>query len=93
MPMGYPLTDDLKNLQQQVADFALRYIATRKGLSSSTSFPLDLWKEFGGSGMLGIGTPKEFGGKGLGYTGIMYSGQGTCKARLLPRDHPVLAHS
>jgi acyl-CoA dehydrogenase len=73
--MGHPPTDDLKNLQQQVADFALRYIATRTGLSSGTSFPLDLWKEFGGSGMLGIGTPKEFGGKGLGYTGICAAGR------------------
>jgi acyl-CoA dehydrogenase len=75
MPMGYAPTDDLKNLQQQAADFALRSIATRKGLSSHTSFPLDLWKEFGGSGMLGIGTPKEFGGKGLGYTGICAAGR------------------
>lgn len=75
MPMGYDPTDDLKNLQQQAADFALRSIATRKGLSSHTSFPLDLWKEFGGSGMLGIGTPKEFGGKGLGYTGICAAGR------------------
>ena len=75
MPMGYDPTDDLKNLQQQAADFALRSIATRKGLSSHTSFPLDLWKEFGGSGMLGIGTPKEFGGKGLGYTAICAAGR------------------
>jgi acyl-CoA dehydrogenase len=75
MPVGYAPTDDLKDLQQQVADFALRYIATRKGLSSSTSFPLDLWKEFGSSGMLGIGTPKEFTGKGLGYAGICAAGR------------------
>jgi alkylation response protein AidB-like acyl-CoA dehydrogenase len=75
MPMGHTPTDDLKNLQQQAADFALRSIATRKGLSSHTSFPLNLWKEFGGSGMLGIGTPKEFTGKGLGYTGICAAGR------------------
>jgi acyl-CoA dehydrogenase len=73
--MGYDPTDDLKNLQQQAADFALRSIATRKGLSSHTSFPLDLWKEFSGSGLLGIGTPKEFGGRGLGYTGICTAGR------------------
>ena len=53
----------------------MRSIATRAGLSSSTSFPLDLWKEFGDSGMLGIGTPKEFGGKGLGYSGINTAGR------------------
>jgi alkylation response protein AidB-like acyl-CoA dehydrogenase len=75
MPMGYPPTDDMKDLQQQVADFAKQNIAIRKALSSDTSFPLDLWKDFGGSGMLGIGTPKEFGGKGLGYTGICAAGR------------------
>jgi alkylation response protein AidB-like acyl-CoA dehydrogenase len=73
--MGYSRTDDMKNLQQQVADFAKQNIATRKALSSDTSFPLDLWKDLGGSGMLGIGTPKEFGGKGLGYTGICAAGR------------------
>jgi alkylation response protein AidB-like acyl-CoA dehydrogenase len=75
MPMVYPLTDDLKKLQRQAADFALRNIALRNGLSSSTSFPVDLWKELGGSGMFGIGTPTEFGGKGLGYTGICTAGR------------------
>ena len=75
MSMRHAQADDLKGLQQQVADFALRYIAARAGLSSSTSFPLDLWKELGDSGMLGIGTPKEFGGKGLGYSGINIAGR------------------
>ena len=75
MPMRYAPTDNLKDLQQQAADFALRYIAPRTELSSSTFFPLDLWKEFCGSGMLGTGTPKEFGGKGLGYIGICAAGR------------------
>jgi acyl-CoA dehydrogenase len=75
MPMGCTLRDELNNLRQLAQDFAAQNIAGRSELSSNTLFPMDLWRSLGRSGLLGISTPKDFGGQGLGYKGISVAGR------------------
>jgi len=73
--MGCTLKDELNNLRQLAQDFATQNIAGRSELSSNTEFPMDLWHSLGSSGLLGISTPKDFGGQGLGYRGILIVGR------------------
>ena len=75
MLMGCTLRDELNNLKQLAQDFATQNIAVRSGLSSNTLFPMDLWHSLGSSGLLGISTPKDFGGQGSGYRGIFVAGR------------------
>jgi len=75
MARGPEDLDALRDLRRQVADFATLNIGTRDGLSSNADFPMDLWKALGTAGMLGIGIPKEYGGLGMGYTGINTAGR------------------
>ena len=55
---------------ETVVDFAAARIATRPELSTQKHFPMDLWQDMGGAGLLGLGVPEEFGGAGLDYPGI-----------------------
>src|SRR5579864_8516353 len=60
-------------LTQQVAhtarDFALQYIRPHvMEWDESQHFPLELFKELGKLGLMGVVVPEEYGGAGLSYT-------------------------
>ncbi len=56
-------------LQQQIAAFAGRHVASRD-FNRDTAFPLDLWHDMGTAGLFRIGLPERFGGTGGGYAAI-----------------------
>ena len=65
--MDFELTDDQKAIQSAVADLAARfdddYWAEH---DQKKEFPWDFYKAFADAGWIGITTPEEFGGAGLG---------------------------
>jgi alkylation response protein AidB-like acyl-CoA dehydrogenase len=63
----------LEELTEQVAhtarDFASRHIKPKvMDWDESQEFPLQLFREMGKLGMMGVMVPEEYGGAGLGYT-------------------------
>jgi acyl-CoA dehydrogenase len=65
--VDFELTDDQKAIQSAVADLAARfdddYWAEK---DQKKEFPWDFYKAFADAGWIGITTPEEFGGAGLG---------------------------
>jgi butyryl-CoA dehydrogenase len=63
----------IDELTQQVAntarDFALQYVKPHvMEWDESQKFPIDVFKELGKLGLMGVVVPEEFGGAGLSYT-------------------------
>lgn len=66
--MDFALPDDLLTLQRAVRDFAQREIApVAAELDREPRFPRATLRKMGEMGLLGILTPEEHGGLGLGY--------------------------
>jgi alkylation response protein AidB-like acyl-CoA dehydrogenase len=66
----YPfvLTDDQQQLRREIRDFAAREIAPNVSRwDEASEFPMDVVKQLGQMGLLGIIFPVEYGGAGLGY--------------------------
>jgi alkylation response protein AidB-like acyl-CoA dehydrogenase len=65
--MDFNLSEDQRELQQSVADFAQKEVAPRaEQLDRDGVFPTDLFQQLGALGILGIPFPEEYGGLGLG---------------------------
>ena len=58
---------DYEALRVEVTDFAVRHIATRRGLSRERDFPADLWAAMGEAGLMSIALPAALGGRGGDY--------------------------
>jgi alkylation response protein AidB-like acyl-CoA dehydrogenase len=68
MSFTLTLTPDQQEIRDLARDFAEREVMPRAAaIEESAEFPLDLVREMGGLGFLGITTPEEYGGAGLGY--------------------------
>ncbi len=66
--MDFALPDDLRTLQRAVRDFAQREIApVATELDRDPRFPRATLRRMGEMGLLGILTPEDYGGLGLGY--------------------------
>src|SRR5690349_17759810 len=66
LDFGLGETADL--LRQSVRAFASSRVAPRaEEIDRSNQFPLELWREMGALGLLGITVEPEYGGAGMGY--------------------------
>jgi len=66
--VDFSLTDDQKQIQEMVRDFATNEIApVISEFDEKQEFPWDIVKKLGELGMLGIVFPEEYGGAGLDY--------------------------
>jgi alkylation response protein AidB-like acyl-CoA dehydrogenase len=69
-PSTYPftLTEDQEQLRKEIRDFAAREIAPNVlRWDEASEFPMDVVKQLGQMGLLGMIFPVEYGGAGLGY--------------------------
>ena len=68
----FPLGEEIDLLRDTVHAFAEKEIAPRATqIDHDNLFPADLWKKFGGLGLLGMTIPTEYGGTGMGYLAHM----------------------
>ena len=65
--MDFKLTEREELLRKTVREFAEKEITPRVDAMEETGeFPLDLLKKMGDMGILGVITPPEYGGTGMG---------------------------
>jgi hypothetical protein len=68
----FTLTDDQEALRREIRDFAAREIAPNVlRWDEASEFPVDVVKQLGAMGLLGVLFPVELGGAGLGYVDYM----------------------
>ncbi|MFB2562265.1 isovaleryl-CoA dehydrogenase [Rhizobium sp. IMFF44] len=66
--LNFALGEDIDALREQVRRFANNRIAPfADEIDRNNSFPMHLWREMGGLGVLGITVDEAYGGAGLGY--------------------------
>ncbi len=63
--LGFTLNEEQEAFRSAVRDWAARALAPRvEALEASETFPLDLFRELGRLGYLGVGIPEDAGGSG-----------------------------
>ena len=66
--MTFGLPEEIQALQEVVHRFAQDRIAPlAAGIDSANIFPMELWREMGELGLLGVTVDEAYGGVGLGY--------------------------
>ncbi len=68
----FTLTEDQEALRREIRDFAAREIAPNVlRWDEASEFPMDVVRQLGRMGLLGVIFPPEYGGAGLGYVDYM----------------------
>lgn len=66
--MNFETSELTQQVQQITRDFALQHIKPHvMAWDEEQEFPLQVFKELGKLGLMGVLVPEEFGGAGLGY--------------------------
>lgn len=66
--MNFNLTENQQMIQEMTRDFAnQRVLPYRNEWDDKEHFPIDILKEAGELGLLGVLVPEEYGGSGMGY--------------------------
>lgn len=66
--MNFTLTDDQKQIRDVIRDFTNDVIVPiALEYDESQEFPMDVFRQLGELGFLGVLVPEEYGGSGLGY--------------------------
>lgn len=66
--MSFGLGEEIEALRDSVRRFATERIAPiASDIDRSNAFPLSLWQQMGGLGLLGITASDDYGGVGMGY--------------------------
>jgi alkylation response protein AidB-like acyl-CoA dehydrogenase len=66
--MDFQYTDTQLEIATMVRDFANKSIRPKMmEWDEAQTFPVDLFREMGGLGLMGVLVPQEYGGSGLGY--------------------------
>nr|WP_289095203.1 isovaleryl-CoA dehydrogenase [uncultured Halomonas sp.] len=66
--LNFGLGETIDMLREQTRNLVDAELAPRAAeIDRENQFPQDMWRRFGGMGLLGITVPEEYGGSGLGY--------------------------
>lgn len=66
--MNFALGEEIEALREMVHRWAQDRVAPLAAeIDASNAFPMELWREMGELGLLGITVPEEYGGAGMGY--------------------------
>jgi alkylation response protein AidB-like acyl-CoA dehydrogenase len=81
--MDFNLSEQEKMLQSLARDFAAKEILPRAAeIDRTGQFPLDLAREIGRRGFLGLPYPVEYGGSGAGYISFILVLEQICQASM-----------
>jgi hypothetical protein len=81
--VDFNLTEQERMLQRAAKDFATKLVKPRAAEIDATSkFPLDLVKEMGKRGYLGLPFPEKYGGGGAGYSSYALALEQLCQASM-----------
>src|SRR3954468_19490928 len=70
--LPFDLGPDIEALRDTVRDFAEKHIApVAAQIDKDDRFPLELWKQMGALGILGVTADADYGGAGMGYLAHM----------------------
>jgi isovaleryl-CoA dehydrogenase len=70
--LDFQLGDEIDALRDTVRQFAADHIAPRAAeIDATDQFPIQLWRQLGDLGLLGITVSDEYGGAGMGYLAHM----------------------
>jgi alkylation response protein AidB-like acyl-CoA dehydrogenase len=65
----------MEDMAHAVGNFARRFIAPRTDLHSLAEFPFDIWEKMGEEGLLGMGIPQRYGGRGADHQTLSAAGE------------------
>ena len=66
--MNFGLGEDIDALRDATQRWAQERVAPKAAeIDASNAFPMELWKEMGDLGLLGVTVDEEYGGLGMGY--------------------------
>jgi isovaleryl-CoA dehydrogenase len=66
--MNFALGEEIEALRNSVHKFAQERIAPRAAeIDKTNAFPMELWREMGAIGLLGMTAPEQYGGSAMGY--------------------------
>ena len=66
--MNFALGEEIEALRESVHKFAQDRIAPRASeIDRTNAFPMELWREMGALGLLGMTAPEQYGGSAMGY--------------------------
>ncbi|MDE0918059.1 MAG: acyl-CoA dehydrogenase family protein, partial [Flavobacteriales bacterium] len=66
--MNFNITADQLMIKETVSEFATRRILPNRMIwDEAQIFPVDIFREMGEIGLMGMLVPEEYGGAGLGY--------------------------
>jgi butyryl-CoA dehydrogenase len=81
--MDFNLSEPEKMLQRLAADFAGKEVLPRAGeIDRTNRVPVELAKDMGRRGFLGLPYPAEYGGGGAGYVGFVLALEQVCRASM-----------
>ena len=81
--MDFNLSEQERMLRKSAKDFAAKQVKPRAAeIDSSGEFPLDLVKEMGKQGYLGLPYPAKYGGGGAGYLSYALALEQICQASM-----------
>jgi butyryl-CoA dehydrogenase len=81
--MDFNLSEPEKMLRNLARDFAEKEVSPRAGeIDRSGDVPLELARDMGGRGFLGLPYPAAYGGGGAGYTGFVLALEQVCQASM-----------
>ncbi len=66
--LKFDLGDDIAMMRDAVEQFAQAELAPRaQQIDSDNEFPMDMWRQLGDMGLLGVTVPEQYGGTEMGY--------------------------
>src|SRR5688500_1730564 len=66
--MDFTATENQKMIAQMIRDFGLEHIKPHvMDWDERQEFPMDLFRQLGELGLMGIFVPEQYGGSGFGY--------------------------
>jgi len=66
--LKFDLGDDIAMMRDAVEQFAQTELAPRaQQIDSDNEFPMDMWRQLGDMGLLGVTVPEQYGGTDMGY--------------------------